>query len=365
MAIIGRSSSYKVVVQVTPTKQISKSFRLKRDAEIWESEQKQFLRQGKIVAGAVATVKEFSATWLDDVKGRRSIATYERYEGILRNLIIPRFGRSKLNELEPYAVELWQQELARRYHPKTCNNILLVLKKMLNDAVHWRKLGFNPLAGVRALDEPEQDFAFLTRDELSTMLGYVREINSEAFAIFATASLTGMRLAEIQGLKWDCVNFALDQITVKRIWDSKAGCLKETTKTKSIRVIPMAKDLKDILVAKSQGKDFNDLVFLKGFEGFNFHQAAAVCKRYCREAGVKEITFHQLRHSFASNFMMAGGNLFDLQKILGHTDIQMTQRYSHLSPGHLKGKTEILNYGLGKTSKVIELRKAHEIGNLA
>jgi integrase len=56
------------------------------------------------------------------------------------------------------------------------------------------------------------------------------------------------------------------------------------------------------------------------------------------------IRFHDLRHTFASNFLMGGGNIYDLQKILGHSTIQMTERYLHLVPSHLKGKTEVLGF---------------------
>lgn len=50
------------------------------------------------------------------------------------------------------------------------------------------------------------------------------------------------------------------------------------------------------------------------------------------KAQLRDVTFHTLRHTFASHFMMRGGNLFDLQKVLGHKDIKMTMRYAHLSP---------------------------------
>jgi site-specific recombinase XerD len=68
-----------------------------------------------------------------------------------------------------------------------------------------------------------------------------------------------------------------------------------------------------------------------------FHKAQA-------KAGLtNRIRFHDLRHSFASNFMMNGGNVFDLQKILGHTDIKMTMRYAHFTPDHLQTSIKYMN----------------------
>ena len=60
----------------------------------------------------------------------------------------------------------------------------------------------------------------------------------------------------------------------------------------------------------------------------------------------QEIRFHDLRHCFASHVMMNGGNLYDLQKLLGHSKYEMTQIYAHLSPEHLAGTTQSLNFGL-------------------
>jgi integrase len=73
-----------------------------------------------------------------------------------------------------------------------------------------------------------------------------------------------------------------------------------------------------------------------------FHQAPI-------NAGISNvIRFHDLRHSFASQFVMANGNIFDLQKILGHTKIDMTMRYSHYSPEHLQKAIKIISFGMMK-----------------
>ncbi|MFC1556724.1 tyrosine-type recombinase/integrase [candidate division KSB1 bacterium] len=59
-----------------------------------------------------------------------------------------------------------------------------------------------------------------------------------------------------------------------------------------------------------------------------------------------KIRFHDLRHTFASNFIMSGGNILSLNKILGHSDLKMTMRYAHLAPDYLEGEIERLNYKL-------------------
>ncbi|MBI2519305.1 MAG: tyrosine-type recombinase/integrase [Bdellovibrio sp.] len=91
----------------------------------------------------------------------------------------------------------------------------------------------------------------------------------------------------------------------------------------------------------------NNFVFLKADgQAINpLHIYHDFGKAQARAKMDKRIRFHDLRHTFASHFMMSGGNLYDLQKILGHTQFEMTQIYAHLSPDHLANKTQILSFG--------------------
>ena len=64
------------------------------------------------------------------------------------------------------------------------------------------------------------------------------------------------------------------------------------------------------------------------------------------KAEVSRITFHDLRHTFASHLAMAGVPVLDIKAVLGHTDMKTTERYMHLAPGHLDGVTDVLIRGL-------------------
>jgi integrase len=61
-----------------------------------------------------------------------------------------------------------------------------------------------------------------------------------------------------------------------------------------------------------------------------------------KRAGIENFHFHDLRHTFASRFMMGGGDLYSLSKLMGHKSLAMTMRYAHLSPGHLRAEVERL-----------------------
>jgi len=131
-------------------------------------------------------------------------------------------------------------------------------------------------------------------------------------------------------------------ITVKRTFCLKEMKTKERTKTKRIRRIPINTSLQEILMEprrKTQAVASSGAVQQAVVSGFDFHHASRIIRKVSEEAGVKPIRFHDLRHSFASNFMMRGGQIYKLQRLLGHTSIQMTERYSHLSPDHLNDAT--------------------------
>ncbi len=63
-----------------------------------------------------------------------------------------------------------------------------------------------------------------------------------------------------------------------------------------------------------------------------------------KHAGLPKIKFHDLRHTFATNFVMKGGSILSLKEILGHSDLKMTMRYAHLAPDYLEGEIERLSY---------------------
>ena len=77
---------------------------------------------------------------------------------------------------------------------------------------------------------------------------------------------------------------------------------------------------------------------------FTRHQVTSAFKRAVRRAGIKDFRFHDLRHTFASYLAMGGANMRTIQELLGHKDMRMTLRYSHLSPAHLKEAVRHLKF---------------------
>lgn len=79
-------------------------------------------------------------------------------------------------------------------------------------------------------------------------------------------------------------------------------------------------------------------------------------RKYQKLLGVKDfVRFHGLRHTIASHFMMINGNIYDLQKILGHTSLEMTQRCAHLAPEYLVSSANIINFGVKMEPRTLKI----------
>jgi integrase len=150
---------------------------------------------------------------------------------------------------------------------------------------------------------------------------------------------TGLRAGELACLRWQDIDFAKRLITVQRSFNGP-------TKNGEVRYVPILNVLLPILISLKNENHNTEFVFVTK-AGTQFQESARVfqeiLKRVLKNAGLVlsspkgrkkgYIVFHDLRHTFASYWMMKGGNIFKLQKILGHKSPQMTQRYAHLEPG--------------------------------
>lgn len=154
------------------------------------------------------------------------------------------------------------------------------------------------------------------------------------YAIVATALLTGMRRSELFNLEWSDIDFRNRAITVnnKEDWH---------TKNYEPRTIPMNDFLYGILI-KLPHHISSSYVFFKP-DGSRFRDIGARFKRVLKRAGLPDIRFHDLRHTFASHLVMAGVDLPTVQKLLGHRDIKTTMRYAHLASDHLRSAVERLD----------------------
>lgn len=274
----------------------------------------------------------------------KTASSLKRDQGILKNYIFPAFGNSPLEELAIHEIDEWFSRLKQnsRLAAKSCNDVLGLFRKILNDAVRWGFIERNPADRVQKLKVADRDYVFWCPEEAKQYLGYwqSREVMNRVVWASFVALYTGLRRGEVIALKWNSFDKDSNMLTIKSTYCRIQKKVKHETKSKKIRHVPVCKALNKIL------DELKDKTFSSGFVCPFFHPDLynKDFRRASTLAGVKEIRFQDLRHTFASNFLMGGGNIYDLQKILGHSTIQMTERYLHLVPSHLKGKTEVLGF---------------------
>ncbi|EBA1336748.1 site-specific integrase, partial [Salmonella enterica] len=169
----------------------------------------------------------------------------------------------------------------------------------------------NPLENVRQFRTDESEMAFLTTEQIELLLEECRRSSAKDLEMVVKVCLaTGARWSEAEKLK-------RSQIAAGKITFTK-------TKGKRNRTIPLDPEFAAELPKK------NGNLFSPCYYAFR-----SALERAGIELPAGQLT-HVLRHTFASHFMMNGGNILVLQKILGHTDIKMTMRYAHFAPNHLE-----------------------------
>lgn len=209
--------------------------------------------------------------------------------------------------------EIVRTARVKQVSPRTMNLELAYFRALFNELKrlgHW-KLD-NPLTNVRSFKSEETELAYLEDEEIANLLGEcVKSRNASTYWVACVCLVTGAR--------WD----EAESLTTKQIKNSKITFLK--TKGNRNRTVPISQEFYDSLPKPDKpGRLFKSCYSA-------FRKAVERAELNLPDGQLS----HVLRHTFASHFMIKGGNIIILQHILGHTDIKMTMRYAHFSPNHL------------------------------
>jgi len=226
------------------------------------------------------------------------------------------FGNRPLGQITREEIEAWRRERMTTSRPATINRDLSRLRRMFSLAVEWGLLEESPMQGIKFLRENNARTRYLSLEECQRLIASCMAPHIRAMVSVALHS--GMRLGEILNLRWYDLDFSSGFILVR---DSKNG---------ESRHVPMDATLFALFRAYPHRLG-TDLVFSSPAGGHIVDVRTGFLNS-CKRAGLIDLHFHDLRHTFASQFVMSGGDLYILKEILGHKSITMTQRYAHLSP---------------------------------
>lgn len=268
----------------------------------------------------VPTVQELSVRYLDYVRTyKRSHANDAR---ALRLHILPKFGRMRLDEMEPEAIAAWfRKKVEDGLSPASVNFLHVVLGYMFKLAGQWKIPGaeVNPLGTIPHFEANNARDRYLTAAETERVKAAIEASpNRQLRFIVPLLLLTGARKRELLDAKWE--HFDLEQRRW-RVPHSKGG---------KARYIPLSQSALDVLAQVPRWDDCSFVVpnpqTKKPYKDIFY-----VWNKARTEAGVPDVRIHDLRHTFASNAVSNGQSLYVVGQILGHARVTTSQRYSHLS----------------------------------
>lgn len=292
------------------------------------------------------TMDSLADEWLEHLARDRATkpSTLRDYRSILAAHVRPEFGAMAPENVTSAHVERWQRALtakntkpdARTAKPlsaRTRTKVLTLLHGLMGYAVARHRLPANPVAEVAKPKAAKRSGGIdvLSVEEVHALVRSAAD--EQDAAIFLTAALTGLRRGELVALRWRDVDFSASSIRVER---SYAGDTLTTPKSSQGRTVPMAPEVAQALARVSQRDEHtepDDLVFA-GPAGA-YLDASALRRRFKRAlkaAGLRDLRFHDLRHTFGTRAAAAGIDLWRIQHWLGHADAQTTQVYAHYSP---------------------------------
>ena len=307
------------------------------------------------------TLDGFFETWLETtVRVNTRPATYEHHARIARNHVLPTLGRLKLVDLTPAHVQtLYAAKFDAGYALSTRRHIHVTLGKALKQAVRWGYLTASPAAGTEvpkadaALldyeDLPDPDMGVLEEWQAKRFLETARERDPHHWALYVLALATGMRQGEILGLPKARLDLTRRLVRVRQTLvlvkggfefgrpKTKAGRRDVELRAEAVEALRLHRklQLEERIRLGGVAKDYG-LVFSSTsgtpIRRQNLHRRSF--KPLLEEAGLPDIRFHDLRHTFASIALSKGANINTVSKMLGHSSVKVTlDVYGHLMPG--------------------------------
>ena len=297
---------------------------------------------------AAPTVETLVARFLSEYRRPRikDLPRYRRFAQAALRRVLPVLGSKPADAVTPAEIEKLRDTLSGEYAASSVVTTLAYLSAVYGWA---SRAGLIKTANpCRHVERPSREAAleFLSRQEVSALLSHAEREAPTIHPMVATAIYTGLRKGELCGLRWRDVDVATRRLTVARSYG-------QTPKSGKPRQLRLPERLVPLLAAWAQRcpKTKEDLVFPARHRDGRWglpHNTSVVfgLPRLLEAAGcrVPAHPWHALRHTFASHFIMSGGNILMLQKILGHSDVKVTLQYAHLAPDYIAEEMNRLKF---------------------
>lgn len=302
--------------------------------------------EARIFTGETPTVEAFATRFLEFQRANTKQLTFNLHETIVTLHVVPIIGRKLISEVG--RAELDAFKTIWKCAPRTTNTRLGVVMRMLSLAAEWEIIRVAPMCKLLKIadDVPR----FLTEPEAIALIAAAPE---KWRSMLIVALRTGLRIGELRGLQWGDIDFERARLCVRRTDPGVADMDSDSPKGNRIRVVPLAADALATLRTVFELSPFQKPTHWvwTGDERWRGERnryrtrsegnCAFAIDRIAIKAGLNsegvqadtDVTWHTLRHTFASWLVMAGVPLTAIQELLGHQNIKQTMRYAHLAQG--------------------------------
>ena len=329
---------------------LKRGFATKKEAQAWERE---FLMQKQ--ADVNMSFESFVALYEKDVKPKLKLNTWLSKEHIIRTKILPYFKKRKLSEITARDVIDWQNEIRQHtkssgesYSPDYLKNVHTQLSCIFNHAIKYYGLQINPAAKAGNMgSEQPKEMLFWTKEEY---LKFIDAMMDKPMLYYAFEILYWCGIREGELLALTPADFDLDKglLSITKSYQRLNGkdVITDPKTPKSVRVVQMpdflTEEIRDYLKSLYKVKPTDRI-----FEVTKYYLHHEM-DRGAKEAGVKRIRIHDLRHSHVSLLIEMGFSAVAIADRVGHESIDITYKYAHLFPSKQQEMAAKLNMERGE-----------------
>lgn len=370
---ISKRSNGSWLAQVTiDGKRVSKTFRIRRDAQEWLNSMTKQVKQGLTFESTRTTVDELLATWLAMKLSNTRPSTGEQYSRIARLYISPALGDTKLQEITPLKLQTLYRDLENQGTGKrTIQLVHTVLHGFLKHAVQMGYVAQNWAALVEVPRPKKKEMAVWDETQVNQFL-----LTVQGDPFYRLAFATGMRRGELIGLQWKDVDFKASVIYIRRqVYRPEGGgfIFQEPKTYRGKRAVAIGPGMLNSLqkhyqatiplmkaIAGDQWQDY-DLVFPTSI-GTPRHgyEVTKTFEDLAKRAGLPVIRFHDIRHTAASILLLKGEPSVRVAAILGQSIEVLHSTYAHYIRDNQERASMIMDELTTVTSIEISCNRLHQ-----
>ena len=287
----------------------------------------------------VPTLEEFVPRFLDSYAraNRHKPSGVASKDTIFRVHLVPVFGTTRLDAITSEDVQMLKSHLSRKA-PKTVNNILTTLNRLLTIAVEWGVIESLPCT-IKHLRVPRASMAFHDFEEYERLMKAALEIDMNTYVIVLLGGEAGLRCGEMMALAGSDVDFERGYLVVERSeWKGHVTVPKGGRG----RRLPLTIRLSEALLRHRHLRG-GRVLCERGGRSFTQKMVRERVRWAERRAGLHPKGVHALRHTFCSHLSMHGAPAKAIQELAGHENLSTTQRYMHLSPKAVESAIRLLD----------------------